>query len=267
MPIKKKPQETTNMKDLYLEHIDITAEVKNTIASMKVVFPAIYGKLYTQMAHERNIDLSPEELLTSEMLDERMVRHVISLAECTDQAIIAIERQDKSQLENILNETKILRQEIQELQKIVYEDYLTKSYNRKWFDDTILNHNKIAIRGEGTIVMVDMNKFKEINDTYGHMVGDKVLIHVAEKLKQSGARVVRYGGDEFLLIFDSTVSFNEIEQKMELILKHFQKILFKFDDQSFKISFAYGISPFQHGSDIRAVIERADKSMYRYKRQ
>lgn len=255
------------MKDLYQEHIEITAEIKNAIAPIKVVFPAVYGQLYTQKAREKNIDLSPEELLTSEMLDERMVRHVISLAECTDKAIIAMEKQDKTQLEDILNETKVLRREIQELQKIVYEDYLTKSYNRKWFDDTILNHNKIAIRGEGTIVMVDMNKFKEINDSYGHMVGDKVLIHVAEKLKESGARVVRYGGDEFLLIFDSQNTIKEIETKMELILKHFQKILFKFDDQSFKISFAYGISPFQHGSDIRAVIERADKSMYRYKRQ
>lgn len=250
------------MKDIYQAHIDITNEVKHRIEMMKIVFPATYGKIYSEKAHERNIDLSPEELVTSEMLDERMVRHIISLAECTDQAIDAIEHQDKAKLETILQETKILRAEIQELQKIIYEDHLTKSYNRKWFDDTILTHDKISLRGSGTIVMIDLNKFKAINDNYGHIVGDKVLIHVAEQLKQSGARVVRYGGDEFLLIFDAAVSNETIHLKMEEILNHFKKVHFKIEDKSFKINFAYGMATFKEGEDILYVIEKADKSMY-----
>lgn len=255
------------MKNLQQEHIEITQEVKKAIENLKIVFPAQYGKLYYEASLARHIELKPDELLTHEMLDEKIVRHIITLSDCADQAITAIETENKTILASVLQETKKLQQEIQELQKLVYEDSLTKSYNRKWFDDTILEDNKLSIRESGTIVMVDLNKFKEVNDTYGHVVGDKVLIHVAVKLKECGGRVVRYGGDEFLVIFDSKITSSEIQQKIENVLRYFDKIHFKVDDASFKISFAYGMAPFTRGADINRVIEAADKSMYKDKKK
>lgn len=253
------------MKDLHQEHIEITSEVKQAIENLKIVFPALYGKLYQEAAQTRDIELKPDEFLTREMLDEKIVRHVITLADCADQAIMAIETENKTILAAVLIETKKLQKEIQELQRIVYEDSLTKSYNRKWFDDTILDHDKLSLRDNGTIVMVDLNKFKEINDSFGHVVGDKVLIHVTVKLKECGGRVVRYGGDEFIVIFDSTINSSQIKEKMEALLHYFEKIHFKVEDQSFKISFAYGMAPFTHGTEITGVIEAADKSMYKHK--
>lgn len=254
------------MKNLQQEHIEITQEVKKAIENLKIVFPAHYGKLYYEASLARHIELKPDELLTHEMLDEKIVRHIITLSDCADQAIVAIETENKTVLASVLEETKKLQQEIQELQKLVYEDSLTKSYNRKWFDDTVLEDNKLSIRESGTIVMVDLNKFKEVNDTYGHIVGDKVLIHVAVKLKECGGRVVRYGGDEFLVIFDSKITSTEIQQKIESVLHYFEKIHFKVDEASFKISFAYGMAPFTRGADITHVIEAADKSMYKNKK-
>lgn len=253
------------MKDLYHEHIDITNEVKHSIEKHKVVFPAYYGKLYHNIAAQHGIELKPDELLTREMLDEQMVRHVITLSECTDEAIGAIESENKDLLRIILIKTKHLQEEINELQKIVYEDSLTKSYNRKWFEDTILGQDKFHVRGSGSIVMVDLNKFKEINDTYGHVIGDKVLVHLALKLKESGGRVVRYGGDEFIVIFDAKFSNQQIETKIEKVLEYFQKIHFKIEENSFKISFAYGMASFTQGSILNNVIEAADKAMYHNK--
>lgn len=253
------------MKDLHQEHIEITSEVKASIENLKIVFPAHYGKLYKEAAQIRDIELKPDEFLTREMLDEKIVRHVITLADCADQAIMAIETENKTILAAVLLETKKLQKEIQELQRIVYEDSLTKSYNRKWFDDTILDDDKFSLRENGTIVMVDLNKFKEINDSFGHVVGDKVLIHVTAKLKECGGRVVRYGGDEFIVIFDATITTVQIKDKMESLLHYFEKIHFKVEDQSFKISFAYGMAPFTHGEDITSVIGAADKSMYKHK--
>lgn len=254
------------MEDLQKEHIEITQEVKKAIENQKIVFPAQYGKLYYEASLAHHIELKPDELLTHEMLDEKIVRHIITLSDCADQAISAIETENKAILAAVLKETKKLQLEIQDLQKLVYEDSLTKCYNRKWFDDTVLEHDKLAIRDSGTIVMVDLNKFKAINDTYGHIVGDKVLIHVTVKLKESGGRVVRYGGDEFIVIFDAKISHVEIKEKMENILRYFEKIHFKVDEYSFKISFAYGMAPFTRGADIRHVIEAADKSMYKHKK-
>jgi diguanylate cyclase (GGDEF)-like protein len=253
------------MKSLQQEHIDITNEVKDTIKDIKIVFPALYGKLYQEIAHARDVELQPDELLTREMLDEKIVRHIITLSDCADQAIMAIETENKAILETVLAETKKLQKEIQDLQKIVYEDGLTKSYNRKWFEDTILEHNNISLRENGTIVLIDLNKFKDINDTYGHIIGDKVLIHLTVKLKETGGRVVRYGGDEFIVIFDSHVNSSQIKDKMEKLLAYFEKIHFKVENQSFKISFAYGLAPFTRGADISSVIDIADRSMYKHK--
>lgn len=253
------------MSDLYKEHINITNEVKESIQKLKIVFPVEYSRIYSEKARSHHVELKPDEVLDSEMLDEKMVRHLITLTKCTDEAINAIETQNKKGLKIILAQTRVLQEEIHELQKIVYEDGLTKSYNRKWFDDTICNADHISIRGSGTMVMIDLNKFKEINDTYGHIVGDKILIRVADKLKESGGRVVRYGGDEFIIIFDTKVKTQEVKQKIEEILHHFSKIHFKIDQKEFQITFAYGMAPFTGGALVEHVIEAADKAMYKNK--
>jgi len=226
-------------------HHQITEIAKKTIEPMNIVFPAQYGKIYAQLAKEHNLELKTEELLAREMLDEKMIRHIISLCECTDQALDAMETNDKEKLKAVIEETNRLRDEVGELKKIVYEDSLTKSYNRKWFDDTYLaQHDSLYLRGEGTVVLIDLNRFKEINDTYGHIVGDKVLSHVALKLKETGGRVVRYGGDEFLIIFDGKNTLSQIKKKIAVLHEYWEKISFKTEDHNFKISFSCGMAPF-----------------------
>lgn len=254
------------MTDIYQEHVAITSQVKQIIENEKIVFPAKYGKIYHDIARNRDIELNAEELFTAEMLDEKMVRHVITLAACSDKALDAMEKEDKEALKLVIAETKALRDEIRELQKIVYEDTLTRSYNRKWFEDTYLEGGNLSLRESGTLVLVDINDFKTVNDTYGHVIGDKVLIHIAIKLKESGGRIVRYGGDEFLVIFDAAVSSDTIHQKMQNILDYFHHISFKVNNHSFKSSFAYGMASFTGTSNIEAVIEEADKAMYRHKK-
>lgn len=99
------------MSDLYKEHIDITNEVKESIQKLKVVFPAEYNRLYTEKANAHHIELKPNQVISSEMLDEKMVRHLITLSQCTDDAIRAIETEDKALLNIILAETKALQEE------------------------------------------------------------------------------------------------------------------------------------------------------------
>lgn len=254
------------MQNLYEEHQKVTTIVKQSIEAMPVVFPSTYGKMYSDIAKNRDIELKPEELFTSEMLNEKIVRHVITLALYADEAIDAMENEDKVLLKLVLEKTKVLTGEIHELKKFIYEDGLTKSYNRKWLEDTYLDDNKLALHDEGTIVVIDLNKFKSINDTHGHIVGDKVLIHVAQKLKESGGKVVRYGGDEFLVIFDSHESPSKIQNKIDSMLQKCEHTSFKVNGGSFKIGFSYGIAPFTVGSDLNTVIDTADKAMYRQKR-
>jgi diguanylate cyclase (GGDEF)-like protein len=247
-------------------HHKITEIAKKAIESMSIVFPSQYGKIYSQLAKEHNLELKTEELLAREMLDEKMIRHIISLCECTDQALDAMQTNNIEKLKVVIEETNKLREEVGELKKIVYEDSLTKSYNRKWFDDTYLAHDdNLQLRGEGTIVIIDLNHFKAINDTYGHVIGDKVLAHVALKLKETGGRVVRYGGDEFLIIFDGKNTPSEMKKRIGVLHDYWAKTSFKTEDHNFKISFSCGMAPFVNGSNIEDVISVADKAMYQQK--
>lgn len=247
-------------------HIHITETVKQKILPLKIVFPSHYARIYSQEAARNDIELHPDELLNSEMLSEKVVHHVINLASCTERAIIAIENEDSKTLREVLEETKQLRNELDELRKVVYEDALTKSYSRKWLEDVYLSNDKLSMNQKGTLVLIDLNKFKEINDTHGHNVGDKVLTYVADKLKESGGHVVRYGGDEFLVLFDTKESALTITKKFAAMVQRFGQISFKMDTANFKIGFSYGVMTFDKGSQLSHVIDAADKEMYRHKR-
>lgn len=245
----------------------ITDDAKQTIEQIPIVFPVQYGKIYSEIAKQHNVKVHAEDIFPKEMLDEQMTRHIVSLSECSDQALVAMKTNNMLLLQEVIEETQKLRDEIYAFQKIVYEDPLTKSYTRKWFDDTYLtNHERFHLRGEGTLVLIDLNRFKEINDTYGHLIGDKVLTHVALKLKESGGRVVRYGGDEFLMIFDQSVSLDEVENKMRKILAYWKKTSFQSEQYNFKITFSYGIASFSSGTKAEEVILEADKAMYKHKK-
>ncbi len=247
------------------KHMVITSNVKEKIKSLNVVFPSYYAKLYAQEASAFQIDLNPDELFDSEMLSEKVVQHVITLSSCTQKAIEAIEMEDTKALTAILLETKALRNEIDELRKIVYEDSLTKSYNRKWFEDHYLCNDNTTLSKDGVFVMIDLNKFKQINDTYGHIVGDKILSHIAAKLKELGENVIRFGGDEFLIVLDSSVSIESLKTNIEQMLLKLDSTSFKIGSENFKTSFSYGISSFMQGTALEISLNQADKEMYHYK--
>jgi diguanylate cyclase (GGDEF)-like protein len=255
------------MKHSHKQHKFITSNVKKKIESLDIVFPSQYGKMYLESARSLSVELTPDEMLAPEMLNEKVIQHVIILSSCAERAITAIENEDKKALHLVLEETKLLRKQIDELQKLIYEDTLTKCYNRKWFEDTYLDSETLTLRSSGTMAIVDLDKIKIINDTYGHTVGDKVLVHIATKLKEVGAKVIRYGGDEFLLLFYETVSVSKIASNIDEMILNCSKKSFKVEAESFKVGFSYGIASFTAGSELNVIIDTADKAMYRHKRE
>ena len=191
------------MKNHYQLHVDITKEVKHIVGEHKVVFPAYYGKVYTEVAKKHNVELSPDELLHKEMLDEKLVRHIVLLSDYAEEAISAMKSKNEVKLECIIKETKKLHAELEELQALVYQDTLTKCYSRKWLEDKFLQDDALSFSQSGTMVFVDLNRLKRINDKYGHLIGDKVIKYLSAKLKEITSNVVRFGGDEFILLFDN----------------------------------------------------------------
>lgn len=251
------------MKDHYQLHVSITEEVKHIVDIHKVVFPAYYGRVYARVAKKHGAELLANEVLHKEMLDEKVVRHIVSLAGYADEAVEAMETKNQDKLEDIIKETKKLRDEIKELQGLVYEDSLTKCYNRKWFEDKFLKEDKVTLSKSGTMVFVDLNRLKRINDDYGHIVGDKVIKYLSMKLKEISSNVIRFGGDEFILIFKKEDKV--IEKKMQESYEFFKKTKFRADNIEFRATFAYGLCSFTKGNLLNEVMDEADRQMYKFK--
>ena len=141
-------------------------------------------------------------------------------------------------------------------------DQLTGLYNRRH----LFNYLEILIKESKnfTIAMIDINKFKQINDNYGHIVGDKVLIATGSLLNdfhKSDIVCGRYGGDEFMIIFPNKSLAESINLLKELELG-FSKLSKEFQD--IDITFSYGLSENKHKS-IEEIIHYADTHLYKKK--
>ncbi|MDO9266166.1 MAG: GGDEF domain-containing protein [Sulfurimonas sp.] len=250
----------------------ISHETKDTINSMNVVTPTIYASIFSRFATLHNTDISEEESITNNLLNDKIAlftnmqnqtsENTKKLSDYTDKAIFAIKNENEKILTEVLEETQELKEEINKLKEIMYKDELTNVYNRKWLHDNILDESAQGFKNSGTLAIIDLNFFKIVNDTYGHTVGDKVLVFIANLLRRIEKNVVRYGGDEFIIIFSDETTENSTLLKLnaareDLLTKHL-----KIKDVSFKVSFSVGVQEFKKGDSLSDIIEKADINMY-----
>lgn len=164
----------------------------------------------------------------------------------------------------------VTEMELQERQNyyLAYHDQLTSLHNRAYFVPQVVQ----ALENKQILVLLlsDLNFFKQINDTYGHAVGDEVLKFVAELLKKNVGEqcvVARLGGDEFIMYFSSIVNEYFFKKKLEKIRSAFQTNHFVLGDITIEVvpSFGYALSP-EHGTDFEALYHYADEKMYEDKK-
>ncbi len=113
----------------------------------------------------------------------------------------------------------------------------------------------------GSLFLIDLNYFKYINDTFGHIAGDKVLVYVAKHLQRLESDVVRYGGDEFIILFRDKNS-SEVAQEMHLNRELLLKKQLKFHNHKFHTSYSYGGVDVESGTNFTEILEEADAKMY-----
>ena len=248
----------------------ISNETKEEICRRDVVTPEIFANVFVSKAKEHNFDNLEESV--SEYIQQQISNYLHiqdetsqtanKLSRTTNKAIEAIKDKNDEALTEVLVETKNLKKELEKLKASLYKDELTGCYNRKWMYDHIIKENTNQFDKKGILGLVDLNHFKLVNDTYGHIIGDKVLIFVATQLKKTKADVVRYGGDEFLVLFDERSTSGGALRKLKELREDLLKKHLKAKDADFRISFSIGVAEFKEGDSVDEIIERADKHMY-----
>ena len=148
-------------------------------------------------------------------------------------------------------------------------DALTGLYNRTWFDDVLERHCKRARRKNIplSVVFIDIDHFKHINDRYGHLVGDYALRKIAERLQQ-GIRSIdsaaRFGGEEFALLLYG-INLSEAREVAERIRRDISAAPTVLDGNIIHLSCSAGVAQMVPGETPKEFISGADKAMYRAK--
>jgi diguanylate cyclase (GGDEF)-like protein len=146
-------------------------------------------------------------------------------------------------------------------------DFLTGLYSRSYFDKTFKIELKRAQRHKSdiSIIFFDLDDFKQVNDTYGHLVGDYVLKKVAEIIlanQREEDTTARYGGEEFVMIMPHTNSIQAIIFA-ERVRQKVEASVFTVDNHNVTITISGGISTFpKNGDKIKSLLKAADSALY-----
>jgi len=159
----------------------------------------------------------------------------------------------------------------QRLQVEATHDHLTGLPNRKLFYDRFQIAKANAQRNQKglAIISLDLDEFKTINDTFGHDVGDRVLVEVTRRLTsglRKGDTVARFGGDEFILLLTEMKNREDVIEVAQKILHNFQAA-FRIDEHQFHLSASIGIALHpQDGKTINDLVKKSDQALYHVKK-
>ena len=180
-------------------------------------------------------------------------------------------RQYEKQLAELNDRMSNLRQDLVAAREEMKRDALTDAYNRGAFDTAIaqsLNMHFI-LNQPVTLILVDLDHFKDINDTFGHAAGDEVLRAVSECLERSFIRksdlVARYGGDEFAVILNDTTATNA-GQVVDRFLKLVDEVRVPYAPDDTRISCSAGYTEIHVDDTVESLIQRADRGLYKAKK-
>lgn len=180
-------------------------------------------------------------------------------------------RRMQLELEALVAErTEELRRSKQQIEEIAYLDAATGLPNRRLFADRFAYFRALAERNRSgfALLLVDLDRFKAINDTFGHAAGDAVLVATAQRLREATRAVdvvARLGGDEFAVLLDSTTEREVIELVCQRILQAFASaVSLERDSVTVGISIGSAVYPYD-GSTQSALYRAADLALYEAK--
>lgn len=184
----------------------------------------------------------------------------------TNNELEATINQLKASEELLKSQNNELRMQEEYIQFLAYHDPLTELYNRRKFKDDL--EKRLEENEAGILILLDIDNFKNINDTKGHIYGDKVLSHTAgllKKLPDTNVKTYRFGGDEFLVLIEGDTGKQGLELLMDKIYRQFEKA-HTIDGLNNYIHASAGVVKYPaDGETVEALLIKADVALYQAK--
>ncbi len=176
------------------------------------------------------------------------------------------QKQIAKELSNADKTITKLKLEIEKLERESNIDPLTKTYNRRVLIKDLEEILEVGREKnlDMQIIMFDADDFKKINDTFGHIAGDKTLIYITRLIQNSirkGIRIYRYGGEEFIIILNRTTETDGIKVAERIIKNAYEsKLLYK--GNTIHLTLSAGIAKHIKSDCAETIIDRADNALY-----
>ncbi|MEA3315769.1 MAG: diguanylate cyclase [Campylobacterota bacterium] len=165
-----------------------------------------------------------------------------------------------------LSDISKMQEEFKKIENKAYVDGLTQVYNRNKFNELFEKELKRIKRYKEplSIAMIDIDKFKNFNDTYGHLIGDEVLVQMAQTVNSNVRETdefARWGGEEFVILFIDTPL-----DKAKVVAEYVKdKIEENRHTTAGKITASFGVTQYQDGDTIDTILKRCDDALYKAK--
>ncbi|MDH3472989.1 MAG: GGDEF domain-containing protein [Rhodospirillales bacterium] len=246
---------------------EIRAASKRIQEAVNEIVDCLYGAGEDQSTYVEKLAQFSKQLESTERGEEvgDLVRGMLE----ETRHVLEKNRTLESRLGESTQEIDELRQHLEEVRREAMTDPLTGMANRKFFDLTLRAEAKMAMeRGvELCLLLMDIDHFKQFNDTYGHRVGDEVLKIVARTLKENvkGQDLpARYGGEEFCVILPKTGITDAVAAATNIrhALASRKMRNRKTGDSYGSVTVSIGVAQYRPGEDLGLLVQRADQALY-----
>ena len=197
-------------------------------------------------------------------------REVLSTVVAVAQIMEERKRMDQTRVEDLGATVRKLGQELESVRKESEVDPLTRLYNRKAFDAFLARTVELshAFQQPACLILVDLDRFKPINDTFGHQMGDFVLSKLADVLSRIFLRkndlVARYGGDELAVVLRET-TMADARTLAERLLRAVRAVRIEREGTSIGLTVSVGLAPLRADDTAGTWLECADRALYKAK--
>jgi diguanylate cyclase len=254
-----------------------TSHTRTVLTDLRQVIWVFIQNLSHSLSQEQESDDRIKEQLTrleslaqstaTGELKREVLATVVRLGEIVEQR----HKSHHARVEALGTQVRILGSELETARKESEVDPLTRLFNRKAFDDYLARSVELARAfGQATcLLLIDIDRFKTINDTFGHPEGDSVLRKVADTMARLFPRrsdfVARYGGDEMAVVLRET-NLKEGQQLADRLLRAVRAIPTDREGVRYPLTLSIGCAALSPGEEPTVWVTRADKALYQAKR-